>query len=80
MVGTMTKALFVTTVTRKDAGWLLATDVPEVGLIHAFADSDLEIDLMVRQNVCSFTDLQPFDFDIHFEFPGESPAKTIETV
>ena len=69
----MTALKYVSIVTRKDAGWLIATDVPGIGLIHAYAESDLEIDLMARQNICSFTELNPFDFDIHFEFPGETP-------
>ena len=74
MVEVMTKALFVSTVVRQDKGWLIATELPEVGAIHAFAETDDEIDLMARQNVCSFTELNPFDFDIHFKFPGEAPV------
>ena len=69
----MTTTIFQVKVARKDSGWLIATDVPGVGLIHAFAETDLEIDLMARQNICSFTELNPFDFDIHFEFPKETP-------
>ena len=73
MVEVMTRVQLVSVVSRKDEGWLLATTLPDVGVIHAFAESDSEIDLMVRQNVCSFSDFKPFDFDIHFEYPGEKP-------
>ena len=73
MVEVMSKVQLVSVVTRKDEGWLLATTLPDVGVIHAFAETDAEIDVMVRQNVCSFTEFEPFDFDIHFEFPGDKP-------
>ena len=43
-------------------------------MIHAFADTDEDIDLMIRQNICSFKNFQPFDFDIHVDFPGEKPS------
>ena len=70
----MTRERFVTTAVKQDSGWLLETSIQGVGIIHAFAESDEEIDLMIRQNICSFTDFQPFDFDIHVEFPGEKPS------
>ena len=73
MVGLMTKLIYISTVTKREDGWLISTDVEDIGLIHALAVTDEEIDLMARQNICSFTDHQPFDFDIHYEFPGEAP-------
>ncbi len=74
MVELMTRKLFVTTAVRHNGGWLLATNVHDVGMIHAFADTDEDIDLMIRQNICSFKNFQPFDFDIHVDFPGEKPS------
>jgi len=49
------------------SGWLVTTDLPDFGEIHAFAETEEEIQLMARQNICSFTELSPDEFDIRFQ-------------
>jgi hypothetical protein len=46
-------------------GWLVTTDLTGFGEIHAFAETHAEIELMARQNICSFTDLAPGDFEVN---------------
>ena len=52
-------------VTFKD-GWLVTTDLTGFGEIHAFAETEAEIEYMARQNICSFTDLSHDDFEVRF--------------
>lgn len=47
-------------------GWLVTTDLPGFGEIHAFAETETEIEFMARQNICSFTDLSPDEFEVRF--------------
>ena len=48
-------------------GWLVTTDLTGFGEIHAFAETEAEIEYMARQNICSFTDLSHDGFDIRIE-------------
>jgi hypothetical protein len=50
-------------------GWLVTTDLPGFGDIHAFAETNEEIEFMARQNICSFTDLALEDFSVDITFP-----------
>ena len=52
-------------VTFKD-GWLVTTDLTGFGEIHAFAETEAEIEYMARQNICSFTDLSHDEFEVRF--------------
>ena len=52
-------------VTFKD-GWLVTTDLTGFGDIHAFAETEAEIEYMARQNICSFTDLSHDEFEVRF--------------
>ena len=47
-------------------GWLVTTDLTGFGEIHAFAETENEIEFMARQNICSFTDLSPDEFEVRF--------------
>ena len=49
-------------------GWLVTTNLPDFGEIHAFAETESEIEIMARQNICSFTDLQESDIQVEWEF------------
>lgn len=73
MVETMTKLIFSSRVLLRDNGWFITTSLPDSGEIFAFAESSDEIDLVTRENICSSTDLNPFDFDLSFVFPEVSP-------
>ena len=48
-------------------GWLVTTNLPDFGEIHAFAETPEEIELMARQNITSFTDLPSESFDVQYE-------------
>ena len=74
MVEIMTKLIFSSRVVPQDSGWLITTSVPYAGEIFAYAASSDEIDLVTRENICSTTDLDPFDFDLSFDFPEASPT------
>lgn len=69
----MTKLVFTSQVIPQDGGWFITTDLPEIGDIHAFAETYEEIDVLVRTNICGYMDWNPFDFDLKYEFPGAAP-------
>ena len=51
-----------------NGGWLVTTNLPDFGEIHAFAETESEIELMARQNICSFTDLHESEILVDWEF------------
>jgi len=63
------KELFNSRAVPYKGGWLVTTDLPGFGDIHAFAETIEEIEFMARQNICSFTDLAPEDFSVDITFP-----------
>jgi len=74
MVEIMTKLIFSSRVIPRDGGWFITTSVPESDEIYAFAKSADEIDVVTRENICSATDLNPFDFDLTYIFPDAAPT------
>ena len=64
------KALFNSRAVQYKDGWLVTTDLPGFGDIHAFAETNEEIEFMARQNICSFTDLKSSEFDVNLTYSG----------
>ena len=78
MVAVMTKTVYTCVVRKEGAKWIIATDLPEVGIIEAEAELDWQIDRHARLSICDFTEDEPFDFDIHYEFIGDAPGYLIK--
>jgi hypothetical protein len=74
----MTKTIYSATVTKDSDTWLIATELPDVGLIKAEAEFDWQIDFNARANICGYLELDLFDFDMRYEFVGESPKYFLE--
>ena len=73
MVALVTKTIFYTTVQKVGDIWLSITTLPQIGDVQAEADSVELIDWHTRANICGYMELDPFDFDVHYEFSGEAP-------
>lgn len=69
----MTKTIFYATVRKVGDKWLTTTTLPDIGNIESEAESEELIAWHARLNICGYTDLNPFDFELHFDFPGVAP-------
>ena len=78
MVAVMTKQIFTSLVSREGDRWVIATELPDIGIVRAEAKLDSEIEWHSRLSICDFTELKPFDFDIHFAFSGDAPIYLID--
>jgi len=74
----MTKQIFTSKVRREGDIWITTSLLPDGGKAEAEAKFDSQIEWHARLSICSFTDLKPFDFDIHFEFAGDAPTYLID--
>lgn len=66
MVDVKSNKTFYSKAVPYNSGWLVTTNLPDFGEIHAFAETESEIELMARQNITSFTDLPSDSFDVQF--------------
>jgi hypothetical protein len=73
VVATMTKTTYICRVHRELQMWVMSVDLPEFGVIEAETEDSSEIDFLIRSFICDCTEQNPFDFDMRYEFVGESP-------
>jgi hypothetical protein len=78
MVEVMTKTIYSATVKKDSDTWVITTELPEIGLIRAEAEFDWQIDFHARANICGYLELDLFDFDMRYEFVGESPKYYVD--
>lgn len=69
MVAIMTRKIYSAVVTKKEGLWQI--DLGEIGTTATKYDH--EIDLMTREYVAQKTNVQPFDFDLTYDFTTPGP-------
>ena len=69
----MTKTIFQARVTTEGDIWVSTVDIPEIGDFQSEADAPELIDWHTRTSICAFTEMDPFDFEVHYEFTSGAP-------